>query len=90
MLTRADAEELARSVPAGPYAAGGWRLGHGSETFDVIDPVTERGLATVVEADDEAGAWERFKAKWGIVKSEHVPAISEVIDPPEGGATGEG
>ena len=52
MLTRADAEELARNVPAIPYAAGKWQPGHRSETFDVIDPVTERGLATVAEADD--------------------------------------
>jgi hypothetical protein len=31
--------------------------------------------STVVEAIDEADAWERFKAKWGIIKSEHVPSI---------------
>jgi hypothetical protein len=31
---------------------------------------------TIVEASDEADAWEKFKAKWGIVKSEHVPVIT--------------
>jgi hypothetical protein len=33
---------------------------------------------TVIEAADEADAWEKFKTKWGIVKSEHVPAITAV------------
>ena len=33
---------------------------------------------TVVEAADEAEAWDKFKARWGIVKSEHVPAIAAV------------
>jgi hypothetical protein len=33
---------------------------------------------TVVEAADEAEAWDKFKARWGIVKSEHVPAITAV------------
>jgi hypothetical protein len=30
---------------------------------------------TCIEASDEAAAWEKFKTKWGIVKSEHVPVI---------------
>jgi hypothetical protein len=33
---------------------------------------------TVVAAADEAEAWEKFKARWGIVKSDHVPAIMAV------------
>jgi acyl-CoA reductase-like NAD-dependent aldehyde dehydrogenase len=48
---RASAEELARQVPTQPYVAGTWQSSQSSPTFDVIDPVTERVLATVVEAD---------------------------------------
>lgn len=33
---------------------------------------------TTLEAADEGDAWEKFKAKWGIVKSEHAPLIVEV------------
>ncbi|HEX6525892.1 MAG TPA: aldehyde dehydrogenase family protein [Streptosporangiaceae bacterium] len=50
MRTRADAEQLAGKLPAEPYYAGRWGGGPDAETFDVIDPVTERRLATVTEA----------------------------------------
>jgi hypothetical protein len=33
---------------------------------------------TVVEAADEAEAWDKFRSKWGIVQSEHVPVIQPV------------
>jgi hypothetical protein len=36
---------------------------------------------SVVHAADEAKAWEKFKEKWGIVKSEHVPVITSAEDP---------
>jgi len=36
---------------------------------------------SVVHAADEAEAWETFKEKWGIVKSEHVPVITSAEDP---------
>jgi hypothetical protein len=36
--------------------------------------------STVVPATDEAEAWEKFKEKWGIVKSEHVPVITSAED----------
>jgi betaine-aldehyde dehydrogenase len=51
MTNREAAEALARSLPAQPYVAGGWQSHSDAEPFDVIDPVTERSIATVVEAD---------------------------------------
>ena len=56
MTAREDAEALARGIPAVPYVAGGWLSARGLETFDVIDPVTERALASVAEADGAAVA----------------------------------
>jgi betaine-aldehyde dehydrogenase len=50
MVTRADAEQLALAVPAEPYYAGRWDSGESSDTFDVVDPVTERRLVSVAEA----------------------------------------
>jgi betaine-aldehyde dehydrogenase len=61
MQTRADAERFAGTLPAEPYYAGrwgggeddaglAWASGRGAGTFDVIDPVTERRLATVTQA----------------------------------------
>ena len=51
MTNREAAEALARSLPAQPYVAGGWQSHSDAEPFDVIDPVTERSITTVVEAD---------------------------------------
>ena len=50
MLTRKDAEALAREVRAVPYVAGSWHSGHALDRFTVTDPVTERTLTTVAEA----------------------------------------
>jgi acyl-CoA reductase-like NAD-dependent aldehyde dehydrogenase len=51
MSQRSAAEELARSVPAAPFVAGRWQPSATAPTFEVIDPVTERPLTTVTEAD---------------------------------------
>ena len=51
MSDREAAEALARSLPSQPYVAGRWQSHSDAEPFDVVDPVTERSIATVVEAD---------------------------------------
>ncbi|TGD88034.1 aldehyde dehydrogenase family protein [Mycolicibacterium sp. CH28] len=53
MTKRGDAEALARSLPARPYVGGQWQSRNGADRFDVVDPVTERTIATVAEADQE-------------------------------------
>jgi betaine-aldehyde dehydrogenase len=50
MVTRAEAEQLAQTVPVVPYYAGRWGTDGSEATFDVIDPVTERRLISVAEA----------------------------------------
>lgn len=50
MLTRKEAEALAREVRAVPHVAGSWHSGHGLHSFDATDPVTERTLTVVAEA----------------------------------------
>ncbi len=50
MLTRKDAEALAREVRAVPYVAGSWHSGHALDRFAVTDPVTERTLTMVADA----------------------------------------
>jgi len=52
-MTRAEAERLAADVPKEPYYAGRWRAARGAAAFDVVDPVTERCIATVAEAGSE-------------------------------------
>lgn len=49
-VTRVEAERLADGLPKQPYYAGHWRAACGEAAFDVVDPVTERCLATVAEA----------------------------------------
>jgi betaine-aldehyde dehydrogenase len=51
MPDRFAAEQLARSLPTVPFFAGRWQDRSHGPTFDVIDPVTERQLASVTEAD---------------------------------------
>jgi acyl-CoA reductase-like NAD-dependent aldehyde dehydrogenase len=51
MSNRGAAEALARSLPPQPYVDGRWQSRTDAQPFDVIDPVTERMIATVVEAD---------------------------------------
>jgi hypothetical protein len=60
---RTDAPPAENAKPAGPRR---WAV-----TIPFVPP-------TVIEAADEAEAWDKFKARWGIVKSEHVPAIAAV------------
>src|SRR5690242_1563458 len=50
-MSRAAAEHLAQSLPTMPFVAGRWHSPAGAPSFDVIDPVTERPLATITEAD---------------------------------------
>jgi acyl-CoA reductase-like NAD-dependent aldehyde dehydrogenase len=49
-MARAEAERLAESVPRELYYAGRWRAARDAAAFAVVDPVTERCLATVAEA----------------------------------------
>jgi betaine-aldehyde dehydrogenase len=51
MSLRANAEKLASTVPSVPYVAGTWQTAEAAGTFEVIDPVTERAVATITEAD---------------------------------------
>jgi betaine-aldehyde dehydrogenase len=50
MQSRTDAEQLAGKLPAEPYYAGRWGGRQDAGTFEVVDPVTERRLATVAQA----------------------------------------
>ncbi|MHC5906361.1 aldehyde dehydrogenase family protein [Streptomyces sp. S6] len=50
MLARKEAEQLVSAVPTEPYIAGRWDGDRSTDTFDVIDPVTERRLTTVAAA----------------------------------------
>src|SRR5690348_10062825 len=71
MSQRSLAEDLARSVPTAPFVGGQWQPSAAAPTFDVIDPVTERRLATVTEADaatvDRAvgAAHDACDGEWG-------------------------
>ncbi|MGP4006868.1 aldehyde dehydrogenase family protein [Streptomyces sp. 4N124] len=72
MLARAEAEQLVSTVPTEPYFAGRWGSGQSTDTFDVIDPVTERRLTTVAAAGardvDEAVTHARSaldEGEWG-------------------------
>jgi acyl-CoA reductase-like NAD-dependent aldehyde dehydrogenase len=51
MTTREQAEKRVGDVPTLPYVGGSGYDGAGPATVDVVDPVTERCLATVTEAD---------------------------------------
>ena len=51
MSKRAEAEELASTVPSVPYVAGTWDTSGRAAAFEVVDPVTERVLASITEAD---------------------------------------
>jgi hypothetical protein len=74
--SRASSEQTAAREPV-PLTRSGPR--RWSVTIPYVPP-------TIVEAVDAADAWEKFKARWGILKSEHVPAISEVLDAAGSGA----
>ncbi|MDX3192741.1 aldehyde dehydrogenase family protein [Streptomyces sp. MN03-5084-2B] len=51
MARRSTAEDLARSLRTTPFVAGRWQPASPQHAFDVVDPVTERPLVTVTEAD---------------------------------------
>jgi acyl-CoA reductase-like NAD-dependent aldehyde dehydrogenase len=91
MTSRSAAEDLARSVPAVPYVAGRWQPGPANQSFDVIDPVTERTLVTVAEADaatvDAAvtGAREALdEGEWGRLdgptRGELLHSLAQLLD----------
>jgi betaine-aldehyde dehydrogenase len=91
MSRRSAAEDLARSLPAAPFVAGHWQPGSAEHTFDVIDPVTERPLVTVTEADaatvDKAvaaardalddGEWGRMD---GAARGQLLLAFAQLIE----------
>jgi len=54
MSQRSAAEQLARTLPTVPFIGGRWHEGSTAPAFDVVDPVTERRLAAVTEADAAA------------------------------------
>src|SRR5690242_14204232 len=54
MSQRSAAEQLARTVPAVPYIGGRWHDRSTAPAFAVVDPVTERRLTAVLEADAAA------------------------------------
>jgi betaine-aldehyde dehydrogenase len=91
MTDRSAAESLARSVPAAPYVAGRWQPGPARRSFDVIDPVTERTLVTVAEADaatvDAAvtGAREALaEGEWGrldgATRGELLHSLAQLLE----------
>ena len=53
MSKRSVAEDLAGKVPTTPFVAGRWTSPAAAQKFEVVDPVTERPLATVTEAGEE-------------------------------------
>ena len=91
MPNRSDAEVLARSLPALPYVAGRWRSQSPAQTFDVIDPVTERTLVTVAEADAgmvdvavtaargalDQGDWGRLD---GVARGQLLNSLAQLIE----------
>jgi acyl-CoA reductase-like NAD-dependent aldehyde dehydrogenase len=91
MPNRSVAESLARSVPAVPYVAGRWQPAPAGESFDVIDPVTERTLATVAEANAatvdaavtaarsalDEGEWGRLD---GATRGELLHSLAQLVE----------
>jgi betaine-aldehyde dehydrogenase len=90
-MTRAEAERLVAKVPTEPYYAGRWEVARGVDTFDVVDPVTERRLATVAEAGaaevDEAvssarsamdgGEWARMD---GAARGRLLDRVADLLE----------
>lgn len=65
------APTLPAEQPPAREVAGGkrkWKV-----SIPYVPPAT-------VEAVDEADAWEVYKAKWGILDSDHPPEVAEVLD----------
>ncbi len=73
-MARAETERLADGLQKQSYYAGRWRAGHGGAAFDVVDPVTERCLATVAEAGPYGPAdGELYGARAGGVVAAITP-----------------
>jgi acyl-CoA reductase-like NAD-dependent aldehyde dehydrogenase len=91
MSLRSAAEELAGSVPTAPFAAGHWHAESTAPSFDVVDPVTERTLATVTEADAkivdgavtaarhalDEGEWGRLD---GAARGQLLHALAQLLE----------
>jgi acyl-CoA reductase-like NAD-dependent aldehyde dehydrogenase len=90
MSRRSTAEDLARSLRVTPFVAGHWQPESPQHTFDVVDPVTERPLVTVTEADaatvDKAvtsardaldGEWARLD---GAARGSLLLAFAQLIE----------
>ena len=90
MTQRSAAEDLARGLPTTSFVAGVWEPRSTSQTFDVIDPVTEQVLTTVTEADGtvvdravsaahgalDGGEWGRMD---GAARGEVLHAVAESL-----------
>jgi len=91
MSQRSAAEQLARDLPAMPYVGGQWRESSAAPAFDVIDPVTERRLTVVTEADEAAvdravaaaraalddGEWGRMS---GAARGQLLHAFAQLLE----------
>ena len=55
VLDPLDPAALVRSVPTGLLIAGAWREGSEDERFEVVDPATERPIASVAAASVDDG-----------------------------------
>lgn len=53
MSQRSHAENLAHGLPSTPFVAGRFQSGSSAAAFEVVDPVTEKVLTTVTEADGD-------------------------------------
>ncbi|HKS99272.1 MAG TPA: aldehyde dehydrogenase family protein [Rugosimonospora sp.] len=91
MSQREAAEQLARSLPTAPFVAGRWQPHAAAPAFDVVDPVTERRLATVTEADAatveaavtaahaalDGGEWGRLD---GATRGQLLHALAQLVE----------
>ena len=91
MTNRGAAEALALTLPTKPYVAGRWQSSIGSQTFDVIDPVTERPIMSVIESDAatvdtavsaaraamEEGEWSRLD---GATRGQLLNRLAQLIE----------
>jgi acyl-CoA reductase-like NAD-dependent aldehyde dehydrogenase len=91
MPDRRAAEALAKSLPAAPFIAGSWHSASTTEAFDVIDPVTERTLVTMAEADAatvdaaviaarealDAGEWGQLD---GVARGQLLESLAQLIE----------
>jgi betaine-aldehyde dehydrogenase len=90
MPQRSVAEDLVRNLPTTPFVAGRFEAGPASASFDDVDPVTEKVLTTVAEADAETvdravvsarraldeGEWGRMD---GAARGELLHAFAQLL-----------